>query len=172
MNPRTLADIFADIRLLGALTGKQAAAKKLERRMRAALGDVARQAARALDRPRVYAESWPNPRISSPPWVGELIEMAGGKMALRGGMRVSDEEVRRARPDAIVLAWAAAGERSRREAALENPAWRNVPAVRTGRVFAIPDHLLNTPGPPLVKGAQALLRALHPENGMFGLRGV
>ena len=172
MNPRTLADIFADIHLLGALTGKQAAAKKLERKMRAALNDVARQAALALDRPRVYAESWPNPRISSPPWVGELIEMAGGRIVLPAGKRVSDEEVRRARPDAIVLAWAAAGGRSRRETALENPAWQNVPAVRTGCVFAIPDHLLNTPGPPLVEGARALLRVLHPEIGMLGLRGV
>ncbi len=171
-NPRTLADVYAEIHLLGAVIGRSAAAARLERKMRAALGDVARQAARALDRPRVYAESWPNPRISSPPWVGELIEMAGGKMVLPAGKRVSDEEVRRARPDAIVLAWAAAGARSRRESALENPAWQAVRAVRTGRVFVVPDHLLNTPGPPLVEGARALLRVLHPEIRLFGSRGV
>ncbi len=171
-NPRTLDDIFAEIHLLGALTGRRAAAARLVRKMRSALDEVAKQAARALDRPRVYAESWPNPRISSPPWVGELIEMAGGKMVLPAGSRVSDEAVRRARPDAIVLAWAAAGGRSRRESALENPAWRTVPAVRSGRVFAIPDHLLNTPGPPLIEGARALLRVLHPEIRLLASSGV
>ncbi|GIW72201.1 MAG: hypothetical protein KatS3mg102_1743 [Planctomycetota bacterium] len=38
-----------------------------------------------------------------------------------------------------------------------------VPAVRSGRVHALPPELLVRPGPRLVDGLQALARALHPE---------
>ncbi|MDE3136887.1 MAG: ABC transporter substrate-binding protein [Acidobacteriota bacterium] len=162
-NPRTLADIFAEIEMLGALTGRQAAARKLVARMQTAFGRVSRAARRVGHKSRVYAESWPNPRISSPPWVAELVEIAGGKMAVPSGRRVSDDEVRRALPEVMILAWAATGDRSRPETALSNPAWRNVPAVETGRVFVVPDHLLNTPGPPLVRGLLVLFEMLHPE---------
>jgi iron complex transport system substrate-binding protein len=162
-NPRTLADIFAEIEMLGALTARQAAARKLVARMRAAFDRVARAARKARHKPRVHAESWPNPRISSPPWVAEMIEMAGGKMVVPAGRRVTDDEVRRARPEVMILAWAATGDRARPETALGNPAWRNVPAVETGQVFVVPDYLLNTPGPPLVRGSLVLLEMLHPE---------
>jgi iron complex transport system substrate-binding protein len=162
-NPRSLADIFAEIEMLGALTGRQDAARKLVARMRAAFARVARSARKARHKPRVYAEAWPRPRISSPPWVAKMIELAGGKMAVPAGRRVSDDEVRLARPEVMILAWAATGDRSRPETALSNPAWRNVPAVETGRVFVVPDHLLNTPGPPLERGLLVLLEILHPE---------
>ena len=114
-------------------------------------------------RPRVYCEAWPNPRISSPPWVAELVEIAGGTMVVAAGQKVSDEEVAQARPDVIVLAWTATGGKSKPEQALANPAWQDVPAIRERRVFAVRDELLNTPGPPLACGAEELLRLLHPE---------
>ena len=131
--------------------------------MKQAFDNVAR-AARAKStkhRPRVYCEAWPKPRISSPPWVAELVEIAGGNMVGVGGARVTDEEVARAKPDVIVLAWAATGDRARPASALRNPAWQDVPAVKSGRVFVIRDELLNTPGPPLIEGAWELLRVIH-----------
>jgi iron complex transport system substrate-binding protein len=78
------------------------------------------------------------------------------------GTRVTDEDVARARPDVIVLAWAAVGARSKPSTALTNPAWRDVPAVKSGRVVVIRDELLNTPGPPLMKGIRELFHAIHP----------
>jgi iron complex transport system substrate-binding protein len=164
-NPYTLADIFREIQLLGALVGRERSAKRLVKRMRAEFVRVSREARRAPERPRVYAEAWPRPRISSPPWVAELVKLAGGRMVVPAGRRVTDAEVRRARPDVIVLAWAATGNRARRQTVLENTLWRSLPAVKTGRVYVVPDHLLNTPGPPLVRGLQSLFRLLHPELG-------
>lgn len=114
-------------------------------------------------RPRVYCEAWPHPRISSPPWVAELVRICGGVMIVPAGQRIADEDVARANPEVIVLAWAAAGAKSKPEQVLANPAWRDVSAVREGRVFAIRDELLNTPGPPLARGAEELLRVIHPE---------
>jgi iron complex transport system substrate-binding protein len=122
---------------------------------------VSSKLAHAKHRPRVYCEAWPKPRISSPPWVAELVKIAGGNMVGVGGERVTDEEVARAKPHVIVLAWAATGDRAKPASALRNPAWQDVPAVKNRRVFVIRDELLNTPGPPLITGAWELLRVIH-----------
>jgi iron complex transport system substrate-binding protein len=166
-NPRSLADVESDIHLLGAIAGRSAAAHKLVVKMRSEFAAIRKQAKRALrgsnGKPqRVYCESWPHPRIASPPWVAELVEIAGGTFALPAGKRVSDAEVALAQPDVIILAWAATGGKSDPQQALEVGAWGDVPAIRNRRVFAVRDELLNTPGPPLLEGARELLRLIHP----------
>jgi iron complex transport system substrate-binding protein len=161
LNPRTIADIYGDVRTLARLVNRATGGEKLIRHMKRTFALVARRAARIGSRPRVYCEAWPNPRISSPPWVRELVEIAGGRMVVTPGARVTDDEIARANPEVIVLAWAATGNRAKPEAALRNPAWKDVPAVKGGRVVVIRDELLNTPGPPLAQGVQALFRAIH-----------
>jgi iron complex transport system substrate-binding protein len=165
-NPRSLADVESDIHLLGAIAGRGAAARKLAAKMRAEFAAIRKQAARELrgakgKRPRVYCEAWPHPRIVSPPWVAELVEIAGGTMVVPAGKRVSDAQVAEAQPDVIILAWAATGGKSDPRQALEVAAWHDVPAIRDQRVFVVRDELLNTPGPPLVEGARELLRLIH-----------
>ena len=163
IHPRSLADIENDLLTLGRLVGRAPAAEKLLRKMRLVFDGVARRArsgSRPL-RPGVYCEAWPNPRISSPPWVTELVKIAGGRMVVKSGARVSDEEVARAKPDIIILAWTATGDRAKTDAALRNPAWRLVPAVQNRRVMVIHDEILNTPGPPLMRGAVELARVIQ-----------
>ncbi|HEX2713583.1 MAG TPA: ABC transporter substrate-binding protein [Candidatus Acidoferrales bacterium] len=169
MNPRTLADIEADILLLGRIVQRESAAGRLVAGMRKAFADL-RDKGRKTENPRgqgkripVYCEAWPRPRISSPPWVAELVEIAGGRMVVRPGARISDAEVARARPEVMIIAWAATGTRGRASTALANPAWQGVPAVRDRRVYVVRDAILNTPGPPLVEGARELFRILHSE---------
>jgi iron complex transport system substrate-binding protein len=164
-NPRSLADIVREIRLLGRLVGRERRAEQLVAQMSRAFARIAKKARRLPTRPRVYSEAWPRPRIASPPWVAELTELAGGRFVLPAGARTTDAAVARARPDVIVLAWAAASDRAPAKIlgnALRNPAWRNLPAVRRGRVHVVRDELLNTPGPPLVEGLAELFRILHP----------
>jgi iron complex transport system substrate-binding protein len=165
INPRSLADIAEDIRLLARVVERPRRADRLIRQMRLGFADIARRARpfRKRPKPRVYCEAWPNPRISSPLWVAELVTMAGGRSIVCPGTRVTDEEVARGKPDVIVLAWAATGDRATRRQTLRNPLWKDTPAVKTNQVVVISDGLLNTPGPPLLQGARALLRAIHPE---------
>jgi len=163
LNPRSLLDIENDIRILGRLTDRKSHAEKIIRKMKRGFGDIVRRAARnrSQRKPVVYCEAWPNPRISSPPWVAELVEIAGGQNAVKAGARVTDEEVAAANPDIIVLAWAATNDRANSAQALRNPLWQNVAAVKNERVVVIRDELLNTPGPPLLEGAEKLFRAIH-----------
>ncbi|HYA98410.1 MAG TPA: ABC transporter substrate-binding protein [Methylomirabilota bacterium] len=170
MNPRTLADIEADIRLLGGLTGRRRNAQRLVLGMRHGFAAIQAKTRHARKRPRVYCEAWPQPRISSPPWVGELVHIAGGEMVLPAGSRVSDEQVAQALPEVIVLAWAASGEKAKPETAKGVAAWRDVPAIRDNEVHVVRDEWLNTPGPPLVRGAKELFRILRAYEARRGGR--
>lgn len=164
LNPRSLADVESDIHMLGRIVGRSGAAESLIAKMRAGFASIARAARRALrgrTPPRVYCEAWPNPRISSPPWVAELVEIAGGRFCAPAGQRVSDDTVARARPEVIIIAWAATGARPKPAKTLAVRAFRDVPAVRARRVFVVRDEWLNTPAPTLLRGAQELLRLLH-----------
>jgi iron complex transport system substrate-binding protein len=161
MNPRTLADVEEDIRLLGRIARRAGAAERVVRKMRQELRSGARRGGPVLRRVRVYCEAWPHPRISSPPWVAELVKIAGGEMVVPPGEKVSDEQVAAGRPEVIVLAWAATGAKADPGMAYGVAAWKDVPAIRERRVYVISDALLNTPGPPLVRGARELWSALN-----------
>jgi iron complex transport system substrate-binding protein len=166
MNPRTLADIAADIRLLGGVAGRQAAAELLVRELYRVLDSIAKRSRRSKRKLRVYCEAWPNPRISSPPWVAEIVEICGGNMVVSAGEKVTDEQIANSNPQVIVLAWAATGDQADPKQTYKISTWKDVPAIRDRQVHVISDELLNTPGPPLLKGAmelEKLLRGIKPE---------
>lgn len=162
LNPRTLPDIENDIRLLGGITNRRTAAERLIQSMRREFRNIASKACRQLPKKiRAYCEAWPNPRISSPPWVAELLEICGGKMVTPTGQTISDAQVADASPDVIVLAWAATGDKANPRKCYEVDAWKNVPAIHNRQIYVLRDELLNTPGPPLVDGARELFRILE-----------
>ena len=161
MNPRSLTDVYADIRMLGGIVGRGRAAETLVSKMQRAFAAIARKSKDDAGRLSVYCEAWPNPRISSPPWAAELVGHCGGEMVVPAGERVDEKQVADAKPDVIVLAWAATGDRANPEKVYEVPEWRDLPAIRNRRVYVVKDELLNTPGPPLVEGAKELHKLLY-----------
>ena len=158
MNPRTLADVESDIALLGRITGHVREADNLNRKMRSEFSTIARKHKKNAKPVRIYFEAWPNPRISSPPWVAELAAICGAEMVVPAGQKVSEAQVAEANPQVIVLAWTATGDTADGSKAYEVVEWKNVPAIRDKRVYVIRDEWLNTPGPPLLAGARALHR--------------
>jgi iron complex transport system substrate-binding protein len=167
MNPRTLADIFSDIEMLGSMVGRERQAKGVISNLKSQMKKVATRARRARARPRVYCEVWSNPFIVAPPWVEEMVQFAGGRFVpAPGGRRVTEEEVLAARPEIIVVAWAACGLKVDTRKVLRRPRWERLPAFRSGRVFLVSDETLNTPGPPIADGLERLAKIIHPE--IFG----
>lgn len=160
LNPRSLADIESDIRALASLTGRATAATQVIARMRREFATI-RAANRNERRLRAYCEAWPNPRISSPPWVAELVKLCGVDFIGTPGARVTDQEIAEANPDVIVLAWAATGDRAKPATAYANKNWRDVSAIRNRQVFVVRDELLNTPAPILVQGVRELARIFN-----------
>jgi iron complex transport system substrate-binding protein len=170
MTPRSLADIFSDIRLVGRLLGRERRAGALVREMKKRLARIAGRARGARRKPRVYVEIWSNPFIVAPRWVEEMVALAGGRLvpvpASEVERKVAEADVLRARPEVIVLAWAACGMRVNAKRVLARPRWQRLPAFRRRRVYILSDENLNTPGPPIVAGLERLARILHPE--IFG----
>ena len=161
MNPRSLADIENDIRLLGGLVERIDSARRVTLQMRRAFASIAKKARAMKPRVRVYCEAWSNPRISSPPWVAELVRISGGEMVVKPGSKVSDKEIAAANPELVVLAWAATGGKAKPQTAYSVAAWKDVSAIQSRQVHVVPDELLNTPGPPLVSGARELARLIR-----------
>ena len=164
MNPRRLADVFNDIQLLGRLLGQERRAQQLVNQMRAQLDAIARRARRAPTRPSIYCEAWPNPLLTSPPWVKEIVHLTGGRFVPGpAGRKVKTADVLAAKPQVILLAWAGKGMRSDPKNLLARSRWDKLPAVRNRQIYIVHDALLNTPAPILTQGALALAQILHPD---------
>src|SRR5512143_3070063 len=77
-NQRSVAEILAMIRMLGAMVGAGDKASRLADGLGERLAAVQHESQRNSSRPRVYFEEWDEPMISGIGWVSELIGIAGG----------------------------------------------------------------------------------------------
>ena len=87
-------------------------------------------------------------------------------MVVPAGEKITEAQVAAARPEVIVLAWAATGAKADPKQAYKVSAWKDVPAIRNRNVYVISDELLNTPGPPLAEGARALYKLFYSASRM------
>jgi iron complex transport system substrate-binding protein len=160
--PRTLNDIYVDIAAIAGVVGAIDQGETVIAGMQRAIEDV-RAKTRAATRPRVFCEEWGKPIIASQPWVAELVEAAGGDFIGQAGQQTSAEAVAEQNPDVLVAAWCGAGDRVPIEKMIRERKWGRTPAAQNRRVFCIPDELLNTPAPTLLRGLEALAAAIHPD---------
>lgn len=169
LSATTLAEILESIEVLGRYTAAEKKSAQLRERMEAELEGVRRTLGDVEPVPTFYV-GWLDPLMCEGHWIPEMIEIAGGRELIgragEYGAEVSWERVREAAPDAIVIAPCSFDlSRTLQEVALleQLPGWRDVPAVRSGRVFAADSAYFVTPGPRIVEGVRILARVLHPE---------
>ncbi len=163
--PHSLADIYQDIRLLGSILEVPDRAQAVIDEMLSAVAATER-AVHTAEPPLVYCEEWGKPLIHSQSWVAELIAAAGGRFLGKPGSVTDADTVAALDPDVLIFAWCGAGDRVPLARVVEKRQWQSLRAVRTGRVFCIPDEFLNTPAPTLLQGLHALAGAIHPQ--IFG----
>jgi iron complex transport system substrate-binding protein len=160
--PKHLEDVYTHIAWLGRLTSAADEAERVIARMQTDF-EAIRQRVGAMRRPRVYVEMWPKPPMSSPAWVAELVEIAGGEFVPKEpGRAVTDKEIIQADPEVIVVAWAGVTHPPLKQVS-QRAGWGQINAVREGRVVAVDEIWLNAPGPNLARGARLLADAIHPE---------
>ena len=165
-NQRSVAEIFATLRLVAGLVGAQARAEDWIAGCQARHAEIMAAAASWPRRPRVYFEEWDDPMISAIRWVSELIAVAGGEdvfaelgqQSMGRDRVIADalEPVRRA-PDLIIGSWC--GKKFRPEKVAARAGWAEVPAVRQGRLHEIKSCDILQPGPAaLTDGLEQLHR--------------
>lgn len=171
LSPTSLIDIEDNIRSLGETTGASAAAERLIASGRARIEHVSRAVAGADRRPRVFCMEWIDPIYCSGHWVPEMVELAGGVDALgrrhSDSVRITWDAVRQWAPEVLILmpcGFDLEHAVAQVPQLVERPGWSDLPAVQSGRVYAVDANAyFARPGPRVITGVELLAHLLHPD---------
>lgn len=172
LDPKDIDDIFQDIELLGKVTGTEREAKKLTTDMQEDISYISHQVEDAYP-VRVFfiidATDPNNPWTAGPgSFIDSLITMAGGEniaaKAVDAWVQFSIEVIVSSNPEVIIIQTMAGGIPTvSKEVLEEHPAWREMTAVKQGKISFINGDLVSRPGPRIVQGLEEIARFLHPE---------
>ncbi len=174
LEPNTIQDIFANIRTVGSLTGRESEADALVSELTVRLDSLAVLLTQVEARPRTLVLEWLEPPFAPGHWVPEQVAFAGGDATFGASgekSRVATaEEIQEYAPEVIVLApcgYYKDDTLRALESARLPRGWHELPAVREGKVWAVDaTSYFSRPGPRVVEGAEILLRVIHSD--VFG----
>ena len=177
--PNALDDVWADIRRVAEALDAPARGERLLADLSQRMAAIATQAAALKARPTVASIEWIEPLMAAGNWMPELVAMAGGRNLFGEAGKHSPwlawEAIAAADPDVIlVLPCGFDSPRTRAEMGplLARPGWRDLKAVREGRVHLMDgNQYFNRPGPRLAESLEILAEVLHPSTFRFGHEG-
>lgn len=158
-------DVAVNTREIGRLLGVAQRADSLAQRITSELAQLRRQHAEDR-RPAVLylLDTEPYWTSGASTFIDDLIGIAGGTNVFTDlpvqWSQVSMESVVARQPDVIIVA-----QPPRRAEArdwLQERGWRQLPAVRSGRVYFVDADHFNSPGPDVVETARQLANLLQP----------
>jgi iron complex transport system substrate-binding protein len=175
----TLEGVMADIARTASVLGVSEAGARVVASMKDRIDRIRQRADTAQARPAVAVIEWIDPPMSGGNWMPELVGIAGGRNLFgEAGQHspwIKFDQIAAADPDVVLVSPCGFGvERSIAELAVleRNPRWRDLKAVKTGRVFvADGNHYFNRPGPRLVESTEILAEMFHPQLFHFGHQG-
>lgn len=164
LTPHTLADVWNDVRRIGVATSKADCANALASSREQQVAQIAAKAAQRASHPRVLCLEWLDPYYIGGHWVPEMVLLAGGEDVLgRAGepsFRVTLEQVAASRADIVIVMPCGYGTQRASEefrSVRARPELQNLPAVKSGRVFAVDANaFFSRPGPRLAQGVNVL----------------
>lgn len=179
LEPNALADVWADIRRVGAALEATERADELIRELEARMAEVVEKARTIESRPNVACVEWIDPLMAAGNWVPELVEMAGGQNlfgeAGKHSPWMSWGELLERQPDVIVVTpcgFDIARSLEDMHFMSDRPDWRDLRAVQSDSVFvADGNQYFNRPGPRLVESLEILAEVFHPAHFRFGHEG-
>ncbi len=171
LTPKSLEEIFDNLRELGRATGHAREAEELIAAGHARLEKVAAVTRNLSHRPRVFCLEWLDPVYCSGHWMPEMVEIAGGVDALgRKGtdsVRIPWNDVLEWAPEVLIITPCGFNLEKVVEQTpqlFNNPGWLGLPAVSNGQVYAVDaNSYFARPGPRVVDGTELLAHLIHPE---------
>ena len=170
LSPKTLSDIFENVKRVGEAAGAIATAEELTKQLHDRVGDVANKADTVSYKPRVLSLEGINPLLTGGHWLPEMKMLAGGRDELFSSgcpaQRISWETVLKYDPEVLINAPCSSDvSRGLNETSwlVGQEGWWNLTAVKTGDVYIIDHVYYSTPGPRIVIGLEILAQILHPE---------
>jgi iron complex transport system substrate-binding protein len=171
LTPKSLEEIFGNLRELGLATGRSRQAEALIAAGRARLDGIAAATRTVSHRPRVFCMEWTDPVYCSGHWVPEMVRIAGGvdELAREGAysVRVAWDDVLAWAPEVLIImpcGFDLPTTIARARPVVTYPGWSDIPAVRSGRVFAVDANAyFARPGPRVIDGTELLAHLIHPD---------
>lgn len=171
LTPRSLSEVWSDIRRVGEATGSKAKSDALANELARRVDTVTAKTSHVTARPRALCLEWLDPFYVGGHWVPEMVWKAGGEDVLgranEPSFRVTPEQVADSNADVIVVM--PCGYNTARASGeiheMRMPdSWKALPAVRNGRLFAVnANALFSRPGPRLADGVELLAHLFHAD---------
>jgi iron complex transport system substrate-binding protein len=162
-SPDDIDGVFADIDLLGRITGHEQEARALVDRLKQQRDAITAKLAGVSKGPRFYHElSNDYYSVRNDTFIGGLYVLLKADNIAAGAStqypQLSAEAIVARDPEVIVLA---DGEKPADVRA--RPGWSGVSAVKNNRICEVDPGLVSEPGPHIIDALQALARCLYPE---------
>ena len=171
LDPGSLADVLRDIETVGETVDRVERARELTGGLQRRIDSVRSLTSAAGSRPRVACIEWLDPLIVAGHWIPEMVAFAGGTDGLAEpgapSRTIDMDELAGYAPEVLILMPCGMDvsrgvEEFSRLRNLEQ--WRDLAAVRNGRVHAVDaSGLFSRSGPRLVDGLEVMARVLHPD---------
>ncbi len=171
-SPKTFEDVLQDFLKLGQRTGREAEAMRWIQEARGRIEQITRITQRLPAPTRVCFLEWVDPLYCGGHWIPEMVRWAGGSDPVsRNGtdsVRVAWDDILQSSPEVLVVSpcgydMEKALKQSEHLKTLSG--WKDLPAVRNGRVYAVDGNsYFARPGPRLVDGVELLAYLIHPEH--------
>lgn len=170
LTPRSLAEVWADIRRVGEATDRAAEADAFAAKLEGRVAALEAAIAKARSRPRVLCLEWLDPYYVGGHWIPEMVSKAGGVDVLgqmrQPSYRVTADEILSARTEVIVIMPCGYNlQRTVSEFRFEQlpRSAEALAAVGHRQVFAVDaNSYFSRPGPRLADGLALLAHLLHP----------
>ncbi|MDE0098047.1 MAG: cobalamin-binding protein [Truepera sp.] len=170
LRPGKLSDIWADIRNIAEVAGRQKNAEKLIRNLQGRLQKV-KEKTRHMRRPRVVCLEWLNPLMVAGNWIPELVDIAGGEYGLvAAGAHtppITWDVLAAYRPEVLIITpcgFPIPQSQLDLPQLMAHPLWQTLPAAQKNRVYVADGNAYyNRPGPRIAESAEILAEMLHPE---------
>ena len=160
---RDVAEVLANIRLLGRAAGVPQQGEAVASRLEARIGAVTRRV-EGLERPRVIMITGRLGNglllVTRPKtYTGDAMVLAGARFGLESAIaQVSPEAILNADPDILLFA----GNQRDLDELVARPGWRDMRAVKGKRAYAVSRSELLIPGPRTIDGIEHLAAIFHP----------
>lgn len=157
----TLQDVLEEIQAIAEITGHKENGEKCVASIKAEFRQAQEEMKKLslAEKPSVYWEIWNAPYMSvgSASFLNEIIELAGLTNIFAELNQqypvVSEESIIAKKPDMILFA---SDANLSKEDFLKRGTWKNIPAVKNGKIYCIDADLMTRPGPRVGKAVLAL----------------
>ncbi|MCX6144661.1 MAG: cobalamin-binding protein [Ignavibacteriales bacterium] len=164
--PRSIDAVFKSIVDLGELTGRSRRADSVVAHLQMRRDSLVRQA-NTKKKETVLMILSLNPLVAIGPktFLSELVTMANGQNIVRDSSTaypvLSREEILRRQPGVIIATNDIV--RSIDDILAPYPEWKSLSAIRNKRVAIVDASIVSRPGPRIIDGLEAIIRAIHGE---------